>query len=403
VQIDSFTIMVAACAGIFLFGGAFVFFWWQDRKSSWLAWWIGPYLLGGMGIVLFIPRGIISDWISIGIANALLFMAFGLVWQGARVFTGRKPNFAPIIAPPVAWMCLCAVPGFTETQTLRIVIASALIACLTLLTARELWTDKGERLPSRRAAIAVLVSFSVLIALRIPFVGYLPFPMGGGALSPNWLGFMNLVVLSHVGAFAFLMVSLTKERREAEQRNFAMLDPLTGLMNRRAFMSALERANRRRAGYARESLALLVLDLDSFKQINDRFGHEVGDRVLVAFAQIAESVTRPTDQLYRMGGEEFCFILPDTDLKDAIGSAERIRQAFALSSVDARGIAVEATVSIGVASADHAGFDLELLLEAADAAVYEAKARGRNQVVVADATALRRPVTGSPASVRRRA
>ncbi|HEY0854994.1 MAG TPA: GGDEF domain-containing protein, partial [Devosia sp.] len=111
------------------------------------------------------------------------------------------------------------------------------------------------------------------------------------------------------------------------------------------------------------------------------------------------TVTRPTDQLYRMGGEEFCFIMPDTELADAIGAAERIRQAFEMSSVDARGIAVRATVSIGIASADHSGFDLELLLEAADTAVYEAKARGRNQAVVADATALRRPVPG----VRRRA
>jgi diguanylate cyclase (GGDEF)-like protein len=213
-------------------------------------------------------------------------------------------------------------------------------------------------------------------------------------MSSTWLGFFNLVVLAHVGAFAFLMVSLTKERREAEQRNFAMLDPLTGLMNRRAFMAAVERAARRRRGYAHESVALLVLDLDSFKQVNDQYGHEVGDRVLVSFAQIAEAVTRPTDQLYRMGGEEFCFILPDTNLQGAIAAAERVRQTFALSSVDARGVDVGTTVSIGIATADDAGVGLDALLEAADTAVYEAKGRGRNQVVVADATALRRPVDG---------
>lgn len=393
-QIDSFTVMVAACTVIFLFGGAFLYFWWQDRRSSWLAWWIGPFLLGGAGLVLFIPRGLISDWLSIGVANALLFMAFILVWQGARVFTGRKPHLVMALVPAAAWMGLCAIPGYMDATTLRIVVASAMVAGSTLLTARELWTYKGDRLPSRRAAIVVLVSFSVFIGLRIPFAGYLPFPMGSGPMSSTWLGFFNLVVLAHVGAFAFLMVSLTKERREAEQRNFAMLDPLTGLMNRRAFMAAVERAARRRRGYAHESVALLVLDLDSFKQVNDQFGHEVGDRVLVAFAQIAEAVTRPTDQLYRMGGEEFCFILPDTNLQGAIAAAERVRQTFALNSVDARGVDVGTTVSIGVAAADDAGVGLDVLLEAADAAVYEAKGRGRNQVVVADASALRRPVTG---------
>ena len=398
-QIDSFTFLVAAGAGTLLLAAAFAFFWWQDRRSNWLAWWIAPYLLGATSITLFIPRAEISDWISIGAANALLVAAFAMVWQGARAFGGSKASLLPVLAGAALWLGLCAVPGFFQQLQLRIVIASGLVSAMTLMAALELWRGRAEILPSRMAAVAVLVSFSVLMGLRIPMVSYLPFPVGGGQLDANWLAGLNVVIYSHVGAFAFLMVSLTKERREAEQRNFAMLDPLTRLMNRRAFMSAVERAARRGASHGREATALLVLDLDKFKQINDRFGHEVGDRVLVRFAQTAESVTRPTDQLYRMGGEEFCFILPDTDLADAIAAAERIRQAFELSSVDARGYAVRATVSIGIAAADYSGFDLELLLEAADTAVYEAKARGRNQVVVADSTALRRPVVG----MRRRA
>jgi len=393
VQIDSFTVMVVACTAIVLFGVAFCYFWWQDRRSSWLAWWIGPFLLGGAGIALFIPRGHIDDWISIGLANALLVVAFGLVWQGARVFARRRPSVLIVLLPALIWCVLCTIPGYMESTTLRIIAASATVATLSLLTARELWTDRSERLPSKGAAIAVLTSFAVFIALRIPFTGYLPFPVGAAPMSSSWLGIFNLVVLAHVAAFTLLMVSLTKERREAEQRTFAMLDPLTGLMNRRAFMAAAERASRR-ASYARQATSLLVLDLDSFKQVNDRFGHDVGDKVLVAFARLAENVTRSSDQLYRMGGEEFCFILPDTGLDDAIRIAERVRQAFALCTVDARGHAVNATVSIGVASTEFAGFDLQLLLEAADAAVYEAKGRGRDQVVVADATALRRPVAG---------
>jgi len=394
VQIDGFTFLVAACAGTLLLAAAFAFFWWQDRRSNWLAWWIAPYLLGATSIVLFIRRGETSDWISIGLANALLLAAFAMVWQGARAFGGRKPSLLPVLAVALVWLGLCAVPGYFEQLQLRVVIASLLASSFAAMGAVELWRGRAELLPSRKAAVAALVSFSVLMAVRIPLVGHLPFPVGGGQFDANWLAGLNIVIYSHVAAFAFLMVSLTKERREAEQRAFAMLDPLTGLMNRRAFMSAVERAARRQAGHGREATALLVLDLDNFKQINDRFGHEVGDRVLVQFAQVAETVTRPTDQLYRMGGEEFCFILPDTELPEAIATAERIREAFALSTVEARGYVVRATVSIGLATANYTGFDLELLLEAADMAVYEAKARGRNQVVVADATALRRPVMG---------
>lgn len=392
-QIDSFTVMVAACTGIVLFGIAFIYFWWQDRRSSWLGWWVWPFLLGGPAMALFIQRGVIDDWISIGLANALLMAAFGFAWQGMRVFTRRRPLVLGVVVPPALWGALCLAPGYTENTTLRIIVASAMVMVLSLLAARELWSDRAERLPSRAAAVAVLCSLAVLIGLRIPFVGYLPFPIGAGPMSSTALGIINLVILAHVGGFTMLMISLTKERREAEQRNFAMLDPLTGLMNRRAFIAAVERAERR-ATFARQATSLLVLDLDRFKQINDAFGHEVGDRVLIAFARLAESVTRSSDQLYRLGGEEFCFILPDTGLEEAIRIAERVRQALALCTVDVKGYAVSATVSIGVASTEYAGFDLQVLLEAADAAVYEAKGRGRDQVVVADATAVRRPVVG---------
>lgn len=399
-QIDNFTIMVVAITGVFLFGLAMAFFWSQDRRSSWLAWWIAPFALGAAGLCLYILRGQIDDWLSVGVANALVFAAFGAVWQGARVFAGRSTTWLALVAGPAVWIGLCLLPGFMESTYFRNVAASLVVAGSTLMTAWEFWRNRSEHLVSRKAAIIVLVSFSIFIGIRIPLAGYLPFPMGAQPMSSTWLGIVNLVVLAHVGAFAMLMVSLTKERRESEQRQFAMLDPLTGLMNRRAFMSAVERAARRRQGYDREPMALLVLDLDKFKQVNDRFGHDVGDRVLVTFARVAESATRPTDQLYRLGGEEFCIILPNVGRDEAIAIAERIREIFAVTRVNAKGQALGTTVSIGIAEADHSGFDLEVLLEAADAAVYEAKARGRNQVVVADPTALMREM---PEAMLRRA
>lgn len=385
-HIDNFTIMVGACAATLMFGGGFLYFWLQDRRATWLAWWTGPYVLGSLGIALFIARGTIADWISIGIANALLFMAFGMVWQGARVFVQRSAHWLPVILPGLVWMLACSIPGYMEMTTLRIILASAIIAALSALTAWELGTDRSEKLPSRTAAIVVLASVGIILMLRIPLAGYLPFPMGEEPMASTFLGFLNLVVLGHVGAFAMLMVSLTKERREAEQRNFALLDPLTGLMNRRAFMSTVERLARRPS---QQPMALLVLDLDAFKAVNDQFGHEVGDRVLVAFAQVTEARTRPSDQVYRLGGEEFCIVLPDTELPQALIVAERIRESFALCRTMVRGHAVATTVSIGVSISESGNIRLDELLEHADTALYEAKARGRNQVVVAGPSALR--------------
>jgi diguanylate cyclase (GGDEF)-like protein len=139
-------------------------------------------------------------------------------------------------------------------------------------------------------------------------------------------------------------------------------------------------------------MALLVLDLDHFKSVNDRHGHEVGDRLLKAFADVSEANVRPSDQLFRMGGEEFCFVLPETSLREAVDIAERIRQAVAANPVDTPNGLATATVSIGIAATQFA-IGVDVLLAAADAAVYEAKARGRNRVVIAEPSSLTRPAT----------
>ncbi len=125
-------------------------------------------------------------------------------------------------------------------------------------------------------------------------------------------------------------------------------------------------------------------------QVNDRFGHDAGDRMLAAFAGVAEQSVRPTDQLFRMGGEEFCFVLPDTPLKGALEVAERIRKRFRARSRFRRPRAWRRPPSASASPPPITRIDLELLLAAADAAVYEAKARGRNRVVVAEPTAIPR-------------
>jgi len=128
---------------------------------------------------------------------------------------------------------------------------------------------------------------------------------------------------------------------------------------------------------------VLVLDLDHFKSINDRYGHEAGDLMLRHFADIARASLRPTDLLFRMGGEEFCFVLPNAGIAEARAAAERIRARFAETGIDLAGQAITATVSIGVAASAQVGCDLEQLLASGDAALYEAKSRARNQTVVA--------------------
>lgn len=178
-----------------------------------------------------------------------------------------------------------------------------------------------------------------------------------------------------------------------------MSDPLTGLLNRRAFGDFAQRMARRRTGL-RDAMAVLVLDLDHFKEVNDQFGHEAGDRLLKSSLPKRRTMSNKTDQLFRMGGEEFCFALPNTSLSDAIAVAERIRRAFEGTSVQTSRGPAATTVSIGIA-ATHVALDVDLLLAAADAAVYEAKARGRNRVVVAEPAAMLRGETNFTPTRRR--
>lgn len=165
-------------------------------------------------------------------------------------------------------------------------------------------------------------------------------------------------------------------------------DPKTQVFNMRGWTESAERALARAVKSA-DNLAILMIDLDHFKWINDTYGHPAGDDVLRHLAHLLDEVTRPTDVVGRFGGEEFLVLLPDTDQAAAVVAGERIRGAVAgqrIATTDKRGdeiAIVERTTSIGVAVYPDHGTSLKSLMQAADAAVYEAKEGGRNQVRVA--------------------
>lgn len=170
--------------------------------------------------------------------------------------------------------------------------------------------------------------------------------------------------------------------RQLEQ--LAATDALTGAYNRRHFMTRLNDEFNRCLRYGR-TLAVIALDIDYFKQINDRYGHATGDRVLSELTNVAAATLRPADVFARFGGEEFIVLLPETTLDEAVNAAERLRFKIADIRIDA-GESGEFgfTVSIGVAIRFSNEVETELLLERADRALYQAKAGGRNRVCVAN-------------------
>jgi len=388
-QLDSYTLLVACCGLLILLGFAFVFVWARDRRSVWLLWWGVPIIFTGAALTMYLRSAWQDDFVAITFGNAARITAVGCLWYGIRLFEGRRPPWGTVTLIAIGWVALCYVyPPFVTSLTGRIVVVSLIMSSLCALAAYELWGEHDDGLRSRLPLRLVFASAAVLMFVRALIAGVAPFPVGATVLDPTWLAVFSYLSIGHILFAAIFFLTMTMERREAEQRNFALSDPLTGLLNRRAFGDFAQRMARRRAGL-RDPMALLVLDLDHFKLVNDQHGHEVGDRMLKAFADAAEESVRPTDQLFRMGGEEFCFVLASTNVDDAILIAERIRRRFEAVAIETTNGPAATTVSVGIAATSFA-VDIDTLLAAADAAVYEAKARGRNRVVVAEPSTLRR-------------
>lgn len=206
------------------------------------------------------------------------------------------------------------------------------------------------------------------------------------------MGAINAILLVHVPlAISVLVLVSAMGNRLAEISQLqedAQTDAKTGLLNMRGWSESARRAFGR-AARADEPLALLMIDLDHFKSINDSYGHPAGDEVLLQIGLLLTQAVRPSDVVGRFGGEEFVLLLIDTDINAATQAAERIRFAVAhlhIATAGRRGAPVtitDRTTSIGVAVYPQHGATLDELLHAADAAVYEAKDLGRDQVRLA--------------------
>ncbi|MBM3527616.1 MAG: GGDEF domain-containing protein [Alphaproteobacteria bacterium] len=383
-QIDAFTILLSGVAVKAPLCLLFFAFWLHDRRSTWFAWLSVMYFFAMLAGLSFIRRGFVGEFEAVGVAVAMMLVAAGMCWQAARAFERRKPLWLPLILMPCAWLAIAAIPGFLENMRLRIVVSSLFIAPLIALTAVEYWRGREERLMSRWPIIVLFGSYSLLFGSRLLFVDILPFPFGALPETQTTVAVFNLIAFFHTLVLTVLLVAISRERLELEQRTKAQTDPLTGALNRRAFMARGARLLQRHA-YEQNPLSLLFFDLDHFKALNDRFGHSGGDDVLVRFVGVVNGNIRPTDFLFRIGGEEFCCILPGAGVEPAARVAERIRQQFEAGMVQLSGKPVTATVSVGVACTSEFGYDLDTLVRRADMAVYAAKRQGRNRVAVARA------------------
>jgi diguanylate cyclase (GGDEF)-like protein len=371
------TIYVEAILGLLL-----LFAWAQNTAIHAVCWWGFAHLIRAASVVLFGMYGSAPDIITIDLANALLFTAFAVTWTGARVFDGRPVEPVYLVTGAVLWLLICRLPVLAEAVQIRALIASAIITAYTWLTAYEFWRGRSEQLVSRWPAIFMLFAHGALYLLRTPLVAVLPAAANNGMYGSVWLTVLSFEALLFTISVAFILLAMAKERTELRHRNAAMLDPLTGIANRRSFLQDAGQLAKRHRADPRPT-AVLLIDLDHFKSINDRFGHALGDRVLEMFTEAALKSVRSTDLLGRLGGEEFAAMLYDTSRDKAVAVGERIREGFAVAAKEVDGRPVCATVSIGIAYCEEVALDVPELLAQSDQALYFAKEKGRNRVEVA--------------------
>jgi diguanylate cyclase (GGDEF)-like protein len=227
------------------------------------------------------------------------------------------------------------------------------------------------------AVAAMLVIHSAFVLMRVPMI--LMDQPSQGAFSGAWFGIAALESAIFIQIIAFLMVSMIKERVESQLRSVALTDPLTGLGNRRAFFEASMAVVAQNARHGRPT-ATIVFDLDRFKEINDRFGHPVGDAVIRTFADTATKRLRAGDIVGRLGGEEFGVTLSDTTGAAARLVAEQLNEGFVKAVAAMARTGLSCSASAGVAESPKTTCSLEDLLTSADRALYEAKALGGGQV-----------------------
>jgi diguanylate cyclase (GGDEF)-like protein len=371
------TIDVEAILGLLL-----LLVWVQNTRVNAVAWWAVAHLMTAGSVMLYGLYGSVSDLISIDLSNVMLFSSFGVTWNGARVFNGRKALPGSLIAGAILWLLAAQWPGFEIGTEMRGQLSSMIIAGYTWLTAYEFWRGRNEPLVSRWPAIGLFFVYGAMFLLRTPINVLLHDRDADHVLASAWLSVLSLEAFLMTIATAFILLAMSKERTELRHKTAAMIDPLTGLLNRRAFLQDAEALLRRQLERDRP-IGVLLIDLDHFKSINDRFGHAVGDKVLQIFAKTAQANLRQSDLIGRLGGEEFTVVLADASMDNAYLVADRLRNAFAAAAAMVDDDVLSATASIGVAVIIDPAQDLGQLITLADQALYLAKARGRNRVEVA--------------------
>lgn len=346
------------------------------------AWAYGLYTLFAL---LLLMRQLVHPLFSVVLADTALSLSLLLIVDGVSRIKGY-----PLYPKLYRWYlsaCLLFFTGFTfvlPSLTGRVVWASL---CVIVLFSWVLWLLWREPIRQWRLGEWIL-SMSMLISVSTALVISISQLQGSEQLSilayqgaqAHYLT-INLLATVFV-AFGLIVITQDHLRRDLER--LASYDALTGVLTRRVILSLLDKSIAKVSRSGR-SLALLMIDLDHFKRINDTYGHRVGDQVLTEILAAIEGALRKDTYIGRYGGEEFLVVMPDTNIEQLLEVSERIRRVTTETPVVCQEQIINCTISIGAMIIDVTNADsVRDPVTRVDKALYQAKVQGRNQVVIED-------------------
>lgn len=352
----------------------------SDGKDGLGLWASGLLCYTGAHLLLGL-RGRIPDELSIVLGNMLLCSVLAFLNQSVRRFY-RLPSH-----PLQAWVAVAVTGALTFSFLDDFHARLATVGFVGMVQGGQIaWTVVRHRRDTPGIGSALVLAamlFQMLVFGARGFVAvFMPqhvdhLLQGGPLQTVTYLGSFVIMLTSSLG-----FVFMCKDRADETNRRLATLDALTGLANRRSLITALERdvARSVRTG---EPVAVLMMDIDHFKRINDEYGHPAGDAVICRVAQVLSGRLRSQDIVGRYGGEEFLAVLPATDMAGAYTVAAQLIHAVANTSTLGTGVHIPATISIGVAGGVMTpGDGWDMLVAAADRALYRAKEGGRNRAEI---------------------
>lgn len=328
--------------------------------------------------VFYAMQGFAHHLVSMALPNVLVVIALSLMIRGTFEHFDEKLHAKALYAVVVAASFLFVVTSGKEAFfSFRLMLMSGLFAATLAVVSLVLWRHRKGSFPAHFMLLLNIPSVAIYVLRAVTALD--ESPQGTiytfSTIQTLYMGSASFGML----VMCILTILLATERLRKELERLVKFDALTGALSRRsAFELGAEELAR--SSRLQTSLSVLLMDLDHFKGINDRFGHQVGDRVLGEFVRHVNEVLRRPAAIGRLGGEEFMVLLPDTTLQQAMQVAERIQRNVRLHLADPR-----VTVSIGVAT--WAGTDEDTLgsmVGRADAALYAAKHNGRDQIMYND-------------------